>query len=518
MKKSIPLKKRAVKTRIPIRKQHIVRASLHIKAGVKTLSDADTASTSQTVLGIEAGLRRTTKLYIRLRYTEAKAGVNGVILLGRGYTKLRHILKEKKKLDLLQAATSAKTSYTDVVTPALRNVADYDYSSLEQKNGIQTPSKQLESTKEATERKENRLKVKERKTDTKSTGVKETKSLSNEEKVERGAEKNKLKSKKNKENLHKKKRISHNGIASAVAKREMKLIVVKQLLDEGKSMSITDSFVHIGEAVAIDFLQLSSKKLFRTAQKSFLKVTFLLGSLLLQLFMGFVSVCLLFLSPVIVVITGVVLVIAGIALFAGFFLNPGDITKENFAVSVIETYTNQLVQEIDTYESNFYEGYPVETVYVTYSGIDTLDANRDDLLLAYMTLAAENQTFESEESYAPILNVDKREEQQVMRTVLNEMLYIEDVTYEVKEREVLVKVESSEETTQEEMWVTQTEQYAVAEVIVVGKTADTWAIKQGIVPEDGAFYWLLLDIFESFGYTAGGGDVVCRKYQEASLQ
>ena len=81
-----------------------------------------------------------------------------------------------------------------------------------------------------------------------------------------------------------------------------------------------------------------------------------------------------------------VLVIAGIALFAGFFLNPGDITKENFAVSVIETYTNQLVQEIDTYESNFYEGYPVETVYVTYSGIDTLDANRDDFLqlMSYM--------------------------------------------------------------------------------------------------------------------------------------
>ena len=518
MKKSIPLKKRAVKTKIPIRKQDIVKASLHIKAGAEMVSDADTASASQTVLGIEAGLRRTSKLYIRLRYIEAKAGVNGVILLGRGYTKLRHILKEKKKLDLLQAATSAKTSYTDVVTPALRNVADYDYSGLEQKNGIQTPSKQLESSKEATERKENRLKVKERKTDTKGTGVKETKSLSNEEKVERGAEKNKLKSKKNKENLRKKKRISHNGIASAVAKREMKLIVAKQVLAEDENMNLTDSIAQVGKAVATDFFQVSSKKLFRTAQKSFLKVTFLLGSLLLQLFMGFVSVCLLFLSPVIVVIIEVVLVIAGIALLAGFFLNPGDITKEDFAVSVIEDYTNQLVQEIASYESNFYEGYRVETVYVTYSGIDTLDANRDDLLLAYMTLAAENQTFKSEESYAPILNVDKSEEEQAMRIVLDEMLYIEDVTYEVKEREVLVKVESSEEAMQEEMWVTQTEQYAVAEVTVVGKTADTWATKQGIVPEDGAFYWLLLDIFESFGYTAGGGDVVCRKYQEASLQ
>ena len=518
MKKSIPLKKRAVKTKIPIRKQHIVRASLHIKAGVKTLSDADTASTSQTVLGIEAGLRRTTKLYMRLQYTEAKAGVNGVILLGRGYTKLRHILKEKKKLDLLQAATSAKTSYTDVVTPALRNVADYDYSSLEQKNGIQTPSKQLESTKEATERKENRLKVKERKTDTKGTGVKETEHLSNEEKVERGAEKNKLKSKKNKENLRKKKRISHNGIASAVAKREMKLIVVKQVLAEDENMNLTDSIANIGKAVATDFFQISSKKILRTAQKSFLKVTFLLGSLLLQLFMGFVSVCLLFLSPVIVVITGVVLVITGIALLAGFFLNPGDITKEDFAVSVIKDYTNQLMQEIDAYESNFYEGYPVETVYVTYSGIDTLDANRDDLLLAYMTLAAENQTFESDESYAPILNVDKSEEEQAMRTVLEDMLYIGELTYKIEDREVLVKVETSEETMQEEIWITQTEQYAVAEVTVVGKTAATWAINQGIVPEDGAFYWLLLDIFESFGYTAGGGDVVCRKYQEASLQ
>lgn len=432
---------------------------------------------------------------------------------------------------------------------------EYDIAELEEKNGIKSAKNIQPEEKSSTEQLENKLGVSAKEETTKDVPRERIEAL--EDTTEGRAEKNGVRSTNQKDNV-KKKKASGNKSKYAedmkkAAKREMKNLIINQILKEEEN----------SESRAIDNTQFFLKEFCKNiGRKSAvlaykgMKYALMLGTQILILGIQIIFL----LAPVLLVMITAILAMAAIAVIAGIFVTPENAALEDFAVNRIIAYQQELVCEAESYGDELYNGYYVEEVNIRYKGVPNIDANSDDILLAYMTYASDGN-YEGEVNPAPLLNVDTSNEMSSMEEVLEDMLYISDVTYEKNVREIKVTATPTPTVNPTptiapvtEITITPSpapslvptpimtpepspvptlsplptptptpeviiieEVYYVVNVTITGVEADIWVI-ENVSGKKESMYSLLRDLFDSFGYQSLGGDTVCQKYLNADVQ
>lgn len=478
--------------------------------------------------------RKVVKIQGKVRYMELKAGAKAGVLLGRGYAKAIRKMRGAKRDMAIRAAASG-------ATPVLRNAADYDVSRLENKNNIKSPQRDFVSAKGQTEDLEAKNKAKSKAEQQKEKlAPKERKSLHGKEKADHIAEKNRVRSRNRKDNLKKKrkeKQQKKKGAAVNAAKRELKYLAARQVLMEGEP-SGAEASIGIGKSVLVDWVQRLGKGSAKLVGKLMLKLFGGLATLLLHLLLMLVLSVLPLLLPVLAVLAAIAMLAGIAAMVAGIFISTADAEQGDFAVKLIHDRKAAIMQEAKGYGEARHDGKEVEEVIIRYSGIAGMDANSDDMLLAYMSKAAGGISLTGTKS-APLLRVDTYAEMQAMDEVLSGMIYIKSVEYEERTRQATVTATPTPtppgtpsppppgtpgQTPQgtptptmppeEPETITVTETYYVAEVVIEGICADAW-LDANVT--DRTAYAFLRDMFLSFGYVPGGGSAVCRKYEEAAL-
>lgn len=422
---------------------------------------------------------------------------------------------------------------------------EYDISELESKHGIRTRKRERNSGEEQNARQmEQRLGVSPTENGQKKKVPRERAEPQGEEKTSQQAGKNKVKSRRQSDNL-KKKKAGRSVALKEAAKREMKLQAARQVLDERKEPEENGMGTGIGQVLRSEFMSAAGKIGIKLLSKGLI----FLGSFLVTLLLGCLSL-LISLIPFIVVTAGLVCVLAAAALITGIFVTPDITTLDSFAVNRITAHQEALLEEVDSYDGKWHWFHCVEEVEVRYDGISDIASNSDDILLAYMTEAADLDKVMEDDGTAPLLNVNTFSEKWAMSDVLDGMLYISDVEYIKRtrvveaeaipvEREKLLTIGSfpllattvapggssvpgtlatpAPEPTPEEEEKVEYETYYKVIVTITGIGAEEWVENNGNKEED-SIYTFLEEMFRSFGYHSMGGDEVCQKYLNADME
>ena len=421
----------------------------------------------------------------------------------------------------------------------IRNAKQYDVTNLEVKNGISQKKKERILCSSTTEGIEQKLGVKEKKDKTKENLVPKER-MEEKETIEHLAEKQKVRSKTRKDNLKRKQKKDkkQKSTITSAAKRELKFFLAKQVLTEENNRSVGEVMVDFGKCVLATGGQKVGNKIVQGVSTVFFKIITRIITMLSLLFFSIVGLFVSIFFPFLLVVLLGGGFLVSIAVLAGLFVYSEDVTKDDFAVTLIDNYKTSIIQEANTYARQRWHGEELEKVTIVYDGISNIDANSDDILLAYLTEATTSSNFSVEDSQAPLLNVDTDSEQKAMNTVLKEMFYIKTVVYEEKTRIISVIVTPTppltSDTIPEESWNTEgtlplipetmvsetieiIETYYVATVIISGESANDWATEHNKNQPE-AIYPFLLEIFESLGYYPKGGATVCEKYRKANLE
>lgn len=528
------------------------------KAGMQAVAGFSAASDAESTVALTDAARKAVHVCNTVKYLELKAGV----LLGKGYAKtVRKIRNAKRDMALLDMAAgiqpprqfrvrrgpnarlsgqpqkALRSHVASGTAPALRNAASYDVSSLEARNGIRPKDRARAAIKVRTEGLEakNRVRSKAEQQKGKLT-PKERESLQGKEKAEHIAEKNRVKSRDRKDNLKKKRKKAKKKkeVAAGAAKREMKYLAARQVFMEGETSGVSEALAGIGKSVFLDWAQRLGKGSAKLAGKLLIKLSGALAALLFHVLLMLMLFLLPFLVPIIIAFGAIVMVAGIAAMVVGIFISVEDTEQGDFAVKLINDYKAAVMAEAMGYEGRWHEQGEVEEVNISYSGMLGIDANSDDMLLVYMSKATDSRKLADDKGQAPLLHVDTNAEKKAMDAVLDEMFYIESVSYEERKRQVVVTVTPAPTPTDvsppepehdgqgpagdkaeepETMTITQT--YYVANVVIAGSTADAWMESNSV---DESVYFFLRDMFLSFGYVPGGGNVVCGKYMEAELE
>lgn len=434
-------------------------------------------------------------------------------------------------------------------------VESYDIAELEEKNGIHAVRSNPQSEKGTTEQLEEKLGISSKEEQAKKI-PKERVEPEGTAKTSYQAKKNGVRNKKNRDDRKKKrekgKSSKRSGAMKNAAKREMKNVIVNQILKEEEDSGLQEA--NSVQTVLTEYFKSMGK---RSAKLAYKGMKYILG-LLAEVFILLLGLLLLLVPALIVLITAMAVVIA-IAVIAGIFVTPENAAKEDFAANRISAYQAELLEEAESYNGDWHWGYYVEEVNIKYKGISNISANSDDMLLAYMANAAEDGDLGEEVNQAPLLNVDTLGEEWAMDEVLKDMLYISDVTYEKCTREIVVTVTPtptatpaptvsptpepsmtalptpvqvptqtpdqklsptpipSPTPTPEPETIIITETYYVVHVTITGVDADAW-VTENVGGKEKALYSFLEELFISFGYQALGGDTVCQKYLNADMQ
>ncbi|MBP3609488.1 MAG: hypothetical protein J6J42_04025 [Lachnospiraceae bacterium] len=311
--------------------------------------------------------------------------------------------------------------------------------------------------------------------------------LEEEEKVSGQAEKNRIQSRRQRDNLREKK-IRRSGAMKEAAKREMKLQAVKKLMEEKEEFRHEEATTGIGRWMYSNII--SGAK--RAGLKLLVKGLLFIGSFLVSLLLGCLSL-LIALLPLLLVVMGVICVLVAVSVVAGIFVGPENVMREDFAVKMIYARQCEMLDIVESFEGSWYQDCRIEEVELEFEDVDDIMSNSDDILLAYMAKAADVDDMMEDGSAAPLLNVDTVREMLVLERVLEDMLYISAVEY------VRYGGETDEEA------------YYKAVVTITGMGAGRWIRANGN-QEDREAYSFLYDVFHSFGYSSLGGDTVCREY------
>ena len=665
------------------------------KAAVQAVTAMDENASAESMVAVLDGAYAGARIYADWQKLKLKAAVKPGVKIGKGYYKaIKRIRTAKKSIDLMNAASSAEvvcphvavrgpsaqlsektkqelcekrqakadnakvaalpgTAGTNVQAelvrlpePVIKNAREYDISGIEKRNGISSGKRLYVSAKTSTENLEQKNKVRSREEERAGKNApKERTKLQGEEKAEHVADKNKVHSKKQKDNLRKKKdkpkrKPESQGNGKAALKREMKYFIVKQILAEGEDSGAGELVINVGSAVLSDRLKSLGRislKLANVSGKLALKLIWKLLAGLLVLLLHILGGLLVMLLPVlligILVLAVPVIIVVIAAMIVGLFVSPVDTTRDDFAVTVINEYQDEVYEEALDYVGKLHDWKRVDEVKVTYKGISNLDSNSDDILLVYFAKATDEGKFDEDTSQAPLLNVNTITEKWVMNDVLDDMLYIDSVTYAAETRKVIVWVtptatptpeptivivptptaspvptvtelpvptvtptpiptitpmptvtpaptpiptlslsdmvaalqktpteEVEQETNAEElvlMWVAEPmtadegnmgqlatseqklspmltatpsaapvqelvameveKEFYVANVVIAGKSAEAWAA-DNLSSKEKSVYEFLKEMFVSFGYQEMGGDTVCQKYSESTLE
>lgn len=569
------------------------------KAGFQTMEDMDGKSEAEQTVALMDAAYAGAKIRDNFQRMKLKAAIKPEVMIGKGYYKaIRRIRAAKKGTALMNAGSAAvievpykvsrgpvvrssgrvgestgqkrKTEQKEPVKlvktpePFIRNAAQYDISSLEEKHGISSGKKliyvQAKNSCETLEQK-NKVRSKEEEGKEKRRPKKREKPEGSQ-KTEHTAEKNKVRSKKQKDNLKKKRKSGKKKNANtsgAVMKHEMKLFVMKQVLAEGNDSGVGQLAAATGKAYLKDRIKNAAKWSGKMVRKLTKKLLTLLLGLLCELAFFLLTTVFVVVGPVLLMIASVVCVVGVAATLVGLFVSPADATKDDFAVTLIQNYQSELLENAQKKVGTTYKGKKVEQVNIIYEGIDSIDANSDDILLAYFVEATNENKFDEDDSQAPLLNVNTSNEKKAMKAVLAGMLYQESVTYSLETRTVYVTVTPTPTMTPIPSPATSitpipvppsaisptptpeapampapvpaaspapapvpevvevTESYYVVDIIISGKSAEEWSTNH-FSEKEKEVYDFLLTMFQSFGYTEKGGDNVCKKYQEASLE
>ena len=441
---------------------------------------------------------------------------------------------KKRKRYLYQNIQGQKTE-----SLILRNAKQYDVTNLEVKNGILSKKKENVLSSSATERIEQKLGINEKKEQNKEKLVPKERN-EDKETIEHLAEKQNIRSKTRKDNLKRKpkKAKKEKSTIATAAKRELKFFLAKQVLAEENNTSAGEVIVGFGKSVLATGGQKVGNKIRQGVSTVFFKIITSIIAILLPLLLSMLGLFMSFFLPFLIVLLLGGCFLVSIAVLAGLFVYSDDVKKEDFAVTLIDNYKTAIIQEANTYAREQWYGEELEKVTIAYDGISNMDANSDDILLAYLTEAAESSHFSIEDSQAPLLNVDTDAEQKAMNTVLREMLYIKTVIYEEKTRTVSIEVIPTPPVTSdivpEESWnsegtvpllpesmkpeiIERIETYYVATVVISGESANDWAIEHNKNQPE-CIYTFLVEVFESLGYQLKGGATVCEKYIKANLE
>lgn len=293
-------------------------------------------------------------------------------------------------------------------------------------------------------------------------------------------------------------------------KHEMKLFVMKQVLAEGNDSGVGQLVATTGKAFLKDRIKNAAKWSGKKVLKLTKKMLGLLLGVIFHLLFLLLGAVIVIIIPILLVTAFLVCVVVVAAMLAGVFVSSADATKDDFAVTVIRNYQSELLEEAEKYVGTTYKGKNVEQVRIIYDGINSIDDNSDDLLLAYFIKATNENKFEEDASQAPLLNVNTIKEKKAMKEVLTGMLYKKQVNYIRKSRTVNVAVSPTEV-------VEKKESYYVVDIVVSGKSVEEWSIKH-FSDKEKDLYDFFLEMFQSFGYVEKGGDHVCTKYQKALLE
>lgn len=531
------------------------------KAGIQAVTGLDAASDAESTVALADAARKAVRTYNTVKYLELKTGAKAGVLLGRGYAKAaRKIRNAKRDMALMDMAAgmqpprqfrvsrgpnarlsgqprkALKSHMASGAAPALRNAAAYDVSSLEAKNGIRPEDRRRADIRGRTEGLEAKNRVRSKAEQQRGKlAPKERESLQGKEKADQLAEKNHVKSRDRKDNLKKKRKKARKkkGVAAGAAKRELKYLAARQIFMEGETSGVSEALVGIGKSVLVDWAQRLGKGGAKLAGKLLIKLSGALAALLFHVLLMLMLFLLPLLVPIIIAFGAIVMVGGIAAMVVGIFISVEDTEQGDFAVKLINDHKAAIIEEAEGYAGKWHDQKEVEEVNISYSGIARIDANSDDMLLVYMSIAADSRKLADGEGHAPLLHVDTNTKKKAMDVVLDEMFYIESVSYEEKTRQVVVTVtpaptpaaapppepghdgqgaEGDKPEEPETRTIIQT--YYVANVVIAGITADAWREANSV---DEQVYFFLRDMFLSFGYVPGGGNAVCVKYMEAEL-
>lgn len=589
------------------------------KAAVQTVAALDEKTDAQSTVTLMDSAYTGVKAYARWQKFKLKVAAKSGVMLGKGYYKaIRKIrnaeknlalmdaamgvkvecphkavrgpsarLSEKTKQQLLEKRRKAPASSSGTVgksmmlqkqaelvrmpEPVLRNAGEYDISVLEERNKISSGRTVYVSSRSSAENLEQKNKVRSRTEERKTNRApREREELHGTEKAESIADKNKVRSKKQKDNLRKKKPKKHkkkkksSGTGRAALKREMKLFIMKQVLQEGEDSGAGELVLNAGVPMVMDKLQKIGKASMKLSMKLIRKLLIGVFTLLGHVLLGLLGLLLPLLLPFVLIITAVGGVVAIASLIAGLFVSPVDATRDDFATTVIQAHQEEVLEDAYGYKGKSHNWKRVEYVNVSYRGIEDINSNSDDILLAYFSKATNENKFEEDSGQAPLLNVNSLTEKNVMKDVLKEMLFIESVTYATETLSYYIVVTPTPKPatvgppaptkaasevlpvpspmpslppslsptpivspaptlspmptpTPEPILLEVTEEYYVANVVIAGKSADEW-VQNNLSKKEMSVYKFLLEMFKAFGYVKKGGDTVCQKYYNAMLE
>ena len=401
---------------------------------------------------------------------------------------------------------------------------DYDIALLEEKNGILAAGSYCIQEKGTTEQLEERLGISS-KEEIRKMVPKERSKPEGKEKISLQAKKNSVKSSGYKDNIEIKKMKPR--IATAMkdrTKQELKSMFSKKILAEQEVAVQENTTENFGNTIPTDFLKNAGVLVIELLIHI---VTLLGAAVTVGMFL------MIMLLPLLIIISAIVCILAAVTLIIGVFVTPEDTTRDDFAVNKIVAYQEDVLEDAEDYKGKRYKGYKVEELVIEYSGISDITSNSDDILLVYLSEAADIDKTAESDGVVPLLNVNTLKENKAMDAALMDMLYISDVRYVKCRRKVEVVVtvtpapakgdgdgtasgaaSSSEPKTKT---ITVIQYYYKATVTITGMSAEEW-IEENRNKKEKSMYYFIADMFDSFGYEELGGDTVCQKYLNANLE
>lgn len=454
----------------------------------------------------------------------------------------------------LSSATAEKAqmrfseSMTVTTQPAVRS-GEYDVSKIAEKNGIQSHGEGVRGISSKAADAEERNGIRQRGSKQKNLNTEllsERKTPQGEDIVRTAEERNGLKSKNPKDNLAKKKnnkekkKSKHEKKKGSLAKQEAKQFVMKQLLEEESN---PDAGSGVG-AMAGNIMKGKVRELFSRVLKSVGRllykiagaiILFLLrtvGKVMLYLFLA-ASLLVLFFLLIIGAAAGII--VGAVYLILGFF-GFGSSGQPDSVITYIQENKAVIEELAEDYDE------------ITYHYCSDLYGNDDDILLAYLTKVTDFSGDAINEDSAPYFTLDSNEEKNAIDSVLDKMLYYKTGFYEVEIEVTVTPAPSPSITTtptptaaieqpgaEENAQATPTpalapsvdvtptptpvpkkETITIVETIttidIYVLTVDEWKTQNSLNAEEEEIYKILRELYESMGFSPGGGSAVSDLY------